>query len=105
MSDSAVLDRLHISQGNRSYLYRWSGTPPIALRAIVAHSANMHIIPASDAVARQLEGVRVGQIVSSHGQLARAEADDGWCRGSSMSRHDTGDGACERVWVEALSVR
>lgn len=32
MSDTAVLDQLKISQGNRWYYYRWEGTPPVVLR-------------------------------------------------------------------------
>jgi hypothetical protein len=105
MSDSAVLDRLQISQGNRFYFYRWSDQPPIPASEIVAHSANMHMIPASDEIKRRLDKVRVGQIVALSGYLVGVEAPDGWRWNSSMTRSDSGGGACELVWVDNVTVR
>lgn len=104
MSDSAVLDRLQISQGSRFYFYRWTGQPPIAPTAIVTHSANMHMIPASDDIRRRLGKVRTGQIVALSGYLVRVQAPDGWRWNSSMTRSDSGNGACELVWVNAFAV-
>ncbi|MBC2730853.1 hypothetical protein [Thiobacillus sp.] len=105
MSDSAVLDRLQISQGNRFYFYRWSGTPPIPPTDIVEHSANMHMIPANDDIKRRLGTVRTGQIVALSGYLVRVQAPDGWHWNSSMTRSDSGNGACELVWVQDLAIR
>jgi hypothetical protein len=105
MSDSAVLNRLRISQGNRFYFYRWSDQPPIQPSEIVEHSANMHMIPASDDIKRRLGKVREGQIVALSGYLVRVEAADGWHWNSSMTRSDSGNGACELVWVNSLAVR
>jgi len=105
MSDSAVLDRLRISQGNRFYHYRWEDEPPIPVRDIVEHSANMHMIPADGEVAKRLANARAGQIVRLSGYLVRVEAPDGWRWNSSLTRGDSGNGACELVWVEDLSVR
>jgi hypothetical protein len=105
MSDSAVLDRLRISQGNRFYFYRWSDQPPIPPSEIVEHSANMHMIPASDEIKRRLDKVRVGQVVALSGYLVRVQATDGWRWSSSMTRSDSGNGACELVWVKDITVR
>jgi hypothetical protein len=105
MSDSAVLGRLEISQGNRFYFYRWSGQPPIAPAEIVAHSANMHMIPADDDIRKRLEQVRVGQVVALNGFLVRTLAPDGSHWDSSMVRTDSGAGACELMWVKDISVR
>ena len=105
MSDSEVIDQLQITQGNRFYFYRWQNEPPIPPRDIVEHSANMHMIPASDEVRRQLQKVRVGQIVSISGYLVRIQAPDGWHWNSSMTRTDSGNGACELVWVEEITAQ
>ena len=105
MSDSAVLARLQISQGNRFYFYRWSDGPPISPQEIVTHSANMHMIPASDDVRRRLGQVRTGEVVSLRGYLVRVEAPDGWRWNSSLTRSDSGNGACELVWVEEIAAR
>lgn len=104
MSDSAVLDRLQISQGNRFYFYRWTGRPPIPPTDIVEHSANMHMIPANDDIKRRLGKVRTGQVVALNGYLVRVQAPDGWRWNSSMTRSDSGNGACELVWVNAFAV-
>lgn len=105
MSDSEVLDQLKISQGNRFYFYRWDNEPPIPPREIVEHSANMHMIPANAQVEKQLNKVRVGQVVQLSGYLVRVQAPDGWHWNSSLSRSDSGNGACELVWVEELTIR
>src|SRR5438128_12613416 len=47
MSDQRVLDRLSISQSMRFYWFEYRQPPPIAPEEIVAHSSNMHIIPAT----------------------------------------------------------
>ncbi|MGE0385595.1 MAG: hypothetical protein AB7Q97_12750 [Gammaproteobacteria bacterium] len=104
MSDSAVIEQLSISQSNRFYWYRWSDEPPIPSEEIVSHSANMHLIPATPAVASRLLDARVGQRVKLDGLLVRVTARDGWHWNSSMTRDDSGDGACELVWVESVSL-
>ncbi|MDR3685068.1 MAG: hypothetical protein P4L11_15170, partial [Geothrix sp.] len=70
---------------------------------VVSHSANMHLIPSSESVARRLLSVKPGQLVELRGQLIRADGKDGWRWVSSLSRTDTGDGSCEVVWVEWAS--
>lgn len=104
MSDTAVLQGLSFSQNSRFYFYSWSGAPPIPSREIAVHSANMHLIPANDRVAKRLQQVRAGNIVHFSGYLVKAEGADGWKWISSMTRTDVGAGACELVWVEELEV-
>jgi hypothetical protein len=62
------------------------------------------MIPATDAVKDRLLGVRAGQVVTLDGYLIHADGQDGWRWQSSLSRTDTGDGACEVVWVEQAEV-
>jgi len=103
MSDSAVLERLDISQGGRFYHYRWGGDgPPIPANEIVRSSANMHMIPADAAVAAALRRIAPGQVVRLEGWLVRVVRDDGWHWSSSTTREDSGAGACELVLVTAL---
>jgi hypothetical protein len=105
MSDAAVLGKLRISQSGRWYSYGWDDQPPIPTDEIARSSANMHLIPADAAVAGVLSRVREGQVVALRGVLVEAQRDDGWRWRSSLSRDDTGGGACELIWVESLSVR
>jgi hypothetical protein len=103
MSNNQVLDKIDISQGNRFYYWRVEQFP-IPQQEIIRHSSNMHMIPADERVAKQLAGVRQGNVVAITGQLVKIKADDGWRWQSSLSRTDTGNGACEVVWVKDISV-
>ena len=103
MSDEAVLNKMDISQGNRFFLWRVD-TLPIPQHEVEIHAANMHIIPANDAVKNQLKQVRKGQVVSIKGQLVEAKKANGWHWRSSLSREDTGYGACELMYVTELVV-
>jgi hypothetical protein len=104
MSDNQVLEDLDISQMSRYYM--WSGRElPLERAQITANSANMHMIPADAAVRRTLLRVRRNDIVEFTGYLVEIRADDGWRWTSSMTRNDSGGGACEVVWVDSLAVR
>jgi hypothetical protein len=76
MSDQAVLERIDISQSGRFYYWHVSQFP-IPRREIETHSANMHMIPATGEVERQLLDVRPGQLVTLHGYLVEVHAPDG----------------------------
>lgn len=102
MSDTAVLERLDIRQSVRFYSYRWADMPPLPPAEIVESSANMHMVPANSAVARQLEKVRKGDVVQLEGFLIEARRNDGWYWRSSLTRKDSGAGACELLYVTSV---
>src|SRR5258706_126188 len=60
--------------------------------------------PANGAVARALDGVRTGAVVTLRGWLIDVDAADGWRWRTSRTREDTGAGACEIIWVESVAV-
>ena len=101
MAEDAVLEALDIRQSGRFFFCR-AETFPIPRRDIETHSANMHMIPASPEIDRRLREVRAGDVIRLRGYLVRVEAADGWQWRSSLSRADTGAGACELVLLEAL---
>ena len=104
MSDEAVLQQIDVRQSNRFMLWQVKEFP-IPQREIETSAANMHLIPADSTVARQLDKMRVGQIVRLRGRLVRVDAADGWHWVSSLSRDDAGAGACELFWVEQASAQ
>lgn len=105
MSETAVISQLNISQGGRFYRYRYKLPAPIPPNEIVSHSANMHMIPSNDLIAKQLNDVRVGQIVHLTGNLVEAkDLEKHWTWRSSLTREDSGGGACELIWVKQLYV-
>ena len=103
MSDSAVLAQVDISQGNRFYFWRVKEFP-IPREEIERSSANMHMIPADSGIERRLDQVREGQRVRIQGWLVEARGHGGWRWRSSLSRNDTGAGACEVIYVRDIAI-
>jgi hypothetical protein len=105
MSDNHVLAAFDISQGARFYSWRPRGPLPIAREDVIVHSANTHLIPADARIRSELGRLRVGQVVHLSGTLVDAARDDGaWLR-TSLTRTDSGAGACEVMLVETVEVR
>lgn len=105
MSDNRVLSAFRISQGGR--FYSWMPRQqqlPIPRQVVIEHSANTHVIPANRAMRRQLERLRVGQVVHLRGFLVDGVRDDGAYIHTSMTRSDSGPGACEVMLVEQAEV-
>lgn len=102
MSRQTVIDQLHITQSGRWYHYSWKVAPPIPLQDIITHSANTHIIPATSTVADRLDDIHAGDRVRLKGVLVVLNRQDGWHWRSSLTRNDSGDGACELMWVEKV---
>lgn len=104
MSDNRVLDALEISQSGRYFWLRWGEAAPASETEMLRHAANTHLIPADDSVRRALARMRPGQVVALDGWLVDVAAKDGWQWQSSLTRSDTGAGACELLWVRSASV-
>lgn len=104
MSDSAILDQMTIAQSARFYSWHTEHEPPLPSDVINRHAANTHLIPANGAVLDTLHTMRRGQVVELEGYLVNATRPDGWHWNSSLSREDSGAGACELLWVERARV-
>lgn len=102
MSDTRVLQAFEITQGARFYSWRPKQTLPIPRQAVIEHSANTHVIPADTVVAHELKRLRVGQVVHLTGYLVNGLRDDGAYINTSLTRSDTGPGACEVMLVEEV---
>jgi hypothetical protein len=101
MATDDVLEAIEISQSNRWYHWR-TRQYPIPRFEIESHSANVHLVPASEQVAEEISQVRRHDRIRLAGQLVDVVADDGWRWRSSRSRTDTGNGACELLLVESI---
>jgi hypothetical protein len=104
MSDQRVLDQLRISQSMRFYWYEYKLPPPIPQDQIISHSTNLHVIPATAEIASRCKSLRTGALVHLSGDLVEATAPEFGTWRSSLSRTDTGNGACELMWVKELSI-
>lgn len=104
MSDSNVLRHLDISQGGRWYHFRYGPESPVDGDQLSLNSSNMHMIPAGSFQEKQLKSLRVGEIVKIRGLLVDVDTPSGWSWRTSLSRDDTGAGACEIVYVESVDL-
>jgi hypothetical protein len=104
MSDQQVVDKIQFSQSGR--WYRWSVEQfPIPRRAIEMQSANMHMVPSKDWITKKLDNVKEGQIVALEGLLVRIDAkEQQWHWQSSLTRGDTGGGACELMYLTDFQI-
>jgi hypothetical protein len=106
MSDTAIIDQLDISQMGRFFYWRPKNSRvfPLSSETLITHAAQMHLIPASTKIEHRLARLRPGQLVTIGGYLVDVRGPGGFVWNTSLSRTDTGDGACEIVWVESLNV-
>ena len=104
MSDEDFLQWVDVTQGDR-FLFRKLLHAGLPLQRIEESSANLHLVPADDALEAQLAAVPTGAIVTLAGVLvdARNEA-TAMSYTTSLSRSDTGAGACEILLVQSVAV-
>ena len=102
MSDQSVLDQLSINQSMRFYWFEYRLPPPIPLPEIISQSANMHIIPATPEIASRCKSLRAGTLEHLVGDLVEASGPGIPHWRSSLTRTDTGNGACELFYVEEI---
>jgi hypothetical protein len=104
MSDSAVLEHFRINQGARFFTI-YPDENAIDMKVALLSAANMHLIPASGTLESELKRVRPGNIVHLRGQLVSALGPNNFTWRSSLTRTDTGNGACELFYVESMEQR
>jgi hypothetical protein len=104
MSNQEILDGLHLYSLRRAYAWApRNGSLPASQEDIIAHSANMHMVPSTDELAGRLRAIARGDLVDIAGYLVEIKFPNGGRWTSSLTRADTGNGACELVWVEQLT--
>ena len=102
-SDTAILERFDFYKLPRYYRYEWDD-PGAPSSVVKAHTANMHMIGRDSYTDSKLTDVENEDIVTIEGYLVEVSATDGWRWKSSLSRQDSGNGACEVVWVDSLKI-
>lgn len=66
--------------------------------------SNNHLISDDDFIRRQTRKIQIGDQIRVRGYLASYSNPGGGKRGTSTTRTDTGDGACETVFVESFKI-
>ena len=105
MSQPELYKTVDIRQSNRWYRFQVGPDTPLRVDEISQQSANTHMVAANAVIARQLNQLDVDDLVILKGQLIDIYAQDGRYMKTSLSRQDTGAGACEIFLVQELSVK
>lgn len=104
--DTAVsehLDKLHFTNG--IFTCNVSTRDDAAWRAFdMRELSNNHLISDDPVIRRAIRRVGVGDQVRLRGWLASYGAAGGPMRGTSTTRDDTGDGACETIFVDEFEI-
>jgi hypothetical protein len=110
MADKRVLHQLSILHDRRhlglSYLHDhvYNAENQVILSTeIMCSSANTHIIPANDNIEKIVESLHRNQIVTLTGSLVNLSK-SGVFWNTSLAREDTGDGACEIMYVDSVKI-
>jgi len=94
---------ISFTQTGRFYL--WSTHDgSLDLGYVSSHTANTHLLPGSSRVASALARVRSGDVVRLEGDLVDIDGPDGFVWRTSLTRTDTGAGACETLYVRAITI-
>lgn len=98
--------KVKFSSGEFTCSHSWSGVLAPAFDPDKA--SNNHLIPARIAIARQIGAIHVGDQIRMTGLLVdytvTKDGQEIFTRRTSLTRHDTGNGACEILYVTDLSV-
>lgn len=104
MSDVSFLQQVEFRQNNR-FLYWHVNEFPMPRKELEASASNMHLIPEDSRVEHLLKSIKKGQIVTLYGYLVDVKAPDDFIWTTSRSRDDSGDGACEIIYVKEVKIR
>ena len=66
--------------------------------------SNNHLISASPLIRDRVAQIAIGDQIRIKGSLSRYGAVGGGLRGTSTTRQDTGDGACETIFVDEFEI-
>ncbi len=103
MADPDIVAQIRFRQAGRFGYWRVAEFP-IPRREIETSSANIHLIPTDPAVYRTLRRARAGQSIRMVGYLVNVDRADGWRWRTSLTREDTGSGACEILLVTLVEL-
>lgn len=98
---------LSFSQDMRWYHFRLKRDAPVSVPYVTDHTANMHLIYANANLKKAVSRLKKNDLVRLRGYLVTLKgtyklSEIFW--NSSLSRVDTGNGACEVMYLESMKI-
>ncbi|MDH3901446.1 MAG: hypothetical protein OEU51_10415 [Gammaproteobacteria bacterium] len=66
--------------------------------------SNNHLLTDNSRIRKHIKQVRIGDQIRIRGWLVNYSNDDGFSRGTSTTRDDTGNGACETIYLKQFEI-
>jgi len=105
MADPNIYKTFNIIQSGRFYTYKTTETSPkMSHKQFFEFTSNTHLIPKDKDILKQLKEIKVDQIVVLEGHLVSISGPNEFSWHSSIYRTDIGNGACELMWVDKVTV-
>lgn len=113
MADLCLVWGTNATQLNLNTLEFWSGQFTCNVKTSDADTwrqfdlyklSNNHLISSDNGIRDKIHDVKIGDRVHIQGKLASYFANGQKIRGTSTTRNDTGNGACETIYVENFTI-
>ncbi|MCD4714687.1 MAG: hypothetical protein K8R73_15515 [Clostridiales bacterium] len=107
LNKDGVDDFIKYSQSGRWYYYKYESGTPVSGDYIAKHSANVHIIHNNKEILEKIKRIDPGDFVVLKGYLVDVDFnknDNDALWRTSTTRDDTGNGACEILFVEEVEI-
>ncbi len=98
-----VVRDMHFHNGNWT-CWAQAGDDRVWARFNPHQLSNNHVLASDPEVRRAIRRVRVGDQIQFRGVLAHYAHGGGFARGTSVTRTDGGNGACETVYIDRLEM-
>lgn len=89
---------------NQWLMYKYDRALPWDEGYLTSHVSNNHICPATLNLFNAITALKKGDLVVLEGYLAESRSSNGQSMDTSLSRGDTGAGACEAFFVQKMQV-
>lgn len=101
--DTITTNHIVITQQNRFYFWHIPSFEKISREQIEYNSANTHVGPINSIIKKELEDIKEGDLIYLEGYLVNViDKKTGYRFISSLTRKDTGNGACEVMIVTGV---
>jgi hypothetical protein len=104
LSEPENLEHIYSLQAGRWCSFRYTSELTVDQSYIENHIANMHLIPANENVNKAVKSIKEGQKIYMEGYLVKVFKYGQCIWVSSLSREDSGEGACEVFYVTKVRI-
>ncbi len=103
LSDTTTFRGVDVAQTERRVVFK-SWDPKLPDDEVAASVVNLHVIAADDEIEKQLNKLRIGNIVELRGWLVEAVSGDGW-RSKGETRTSSPEMPGNLLWVQRVEAR